>query len=165
METVFTIIFGVGVGYSALAFILGEALGSGDYGGGGALPIQPSVIAAFVTVFGGTGLILARFMPPLTAIPLAGLLGAAIAFGFYRLIVLPLTKAQNTTAIEVQSLIGHMAKVAEKIPQGQYGKITYKVNDSTYHAPAKSEDGNEIARYTSVEIVYIEKNTYYVRPI
>ena len=162
METLFTILLGVGVGYAILSVALGEVMGVGD--SNGLMPLKPSVLASFIIVFGGSGLLFMRIMPPLTAIPLAGLFGAAIAFLFYRLIAVPLSKAQNTTAVEIQSLIGHMAKVTEKIPQGKYGKITYIVNDSTYTAPAKSEDGKEIERNTSVEIIYIEKNTYYVRP-
>ena len=163
MESIFFIFLGVGVGYAIIGFILGNVLGCGDTSVNSIAPINFSVIAAFVTVFGGSGLLLMRSLPPLAAAPLSGLLGLAVAYGFHRLIIVPLSKAQNTTAIEIQSLIGHGAKVTEKIPQGKFGKITYKVNDSTYTAPAKSEDGKEIPKNTSVKIVYIEKNAYYVR--
>jgi len=163
MEALFTIFLGVGIGYAVIAFLLGEVLGHGDIDVTNLSPLKPTVIAVFITVFGGSGLILVRLVPPFTAIPLAGLFGVCAAYVMYRFIIVPLSKAQNTTAIEIQSLIGHKAKVTQKIPQGKYGKITYKVNDSTYTAPAKSEDGNEIARDTSVEIVYIENHTYYVR--
>lgn len=166
MQTLFTIFFGVGVGYSVISFLLGNVIGGSDsLDASGMLPfLKPTVISTFITVFGGSGLILLQFVSPLTALPLAGLFGAIIAYGLYRLVVLPLFKAQ-ATVLEIQSLIGHVAQVAEKIPQGQYGKITYKVDGNTYSAPSKSVDGREIARYTSVEIIYIEKNTYYVSPI
>ena len=162
METFFTILLGVGVGYAVIGFLLGEFLGHGDTGH--MSPLKPSVIASFIVVFGGSGLLLVRMTTPLFAVPLAGLIGLAVAYMFYQFIITPLSKAQNTTAIEIQSLIGHSAKVTVKIPQGKFGKITYKVNDSTYTAPAKAEDGNEIDIHTSVEIVYIENNAYYVRP-
>ena len=164
METIFFIFLGIGVGYAIIGLILGNVLGCGDSGANSISPINLSVIAAFITVFGGAGLILIRSFPLFTAVSLAGFIGAAVAYGFHRFIIVPLTKAQSTTAIEIQSLIGHGAKVTEKIPQGKFGKITYKVNDSTYTAPAKSEDGEEIPRNASVKIVYIEKNAYYVRP-
>ena len=162
------ILFGVGLGYSVIAFIFGEVLNAADVdadfsAGGTVSPLKPSVIAAFITVFGGSGLILGYFMPMQLAIPLAGLLGAGVAYLLYRFVVIPLSKAQNTSTVGIQSLIGHPAKVSVKIPQGQFGRITYYVNGNTYSAPAKSEDGQEISRNTKVEIVYIEHNTYFVR--
>ena len=166
MQTVFAVMFGVGLGYSLIAFVLGEVIGAidSDFSFGGTVsPLQPTVIAAFVTVFGGSGLILMRHVAPMPAISLAGLLAMGVSYSFYRLVIIPLNKAQNTSAIEIQSLIGHTAKVTVKIPQGQFGKITYYVNGNTYSAPAKSEDGNEIPRDANVEIIYIDKNTYYVR--
>jgi len=163
MENLFTILLGVGVVYSVVAFFLGPMLGSGDSGIGSLSPLKPNVIAIFVIVFGGTGILFLRLFPPLTALPLAGLCGLASSFVFYRFLIVPLTKAQGPEAVEIQSLIGHRAKVTETIPQGKFGKITYKVNGSIYTAPAKSEDGKEIARNTSVEIIYIEKHAYFVR--
>jgi len=166
VEFLFTVFLGVGLGYSVISFLLGEALQGFDAdltAGGSASPLKPSVIAAFVTVFGGAGLLLSQVVPPLTAVPLAGVVAAGVAYAFFRFVVLPLSRAENTSAVAQHSLIGHPAKVSLKIPQGKYGKITYYVDGSTYSAPAKSEDGSEILRDTRVEIVYIEQNTYYVR--
>ena len=165
METFFTILLGVGVGYAVIGFLLGEVIGHGDTNVTHISPFKPVVMAAFVIVFGGTGLLFVRFLLPIVAVPLAGLAGVAVSYAFYKGIIIPLSNAQNTTAVAIQSLVGHHAKVTEKILQGQFGKITYKVNDSTYTAPAKSEDGNIIERNASVEIVYIENNAYYVREI
>jgi membrane protein implicated in regulation of membrane protease activity len=169
MNTVFMVMFGVGVGYSVIAFLLGETINAidvdADFAVGGTIsPFKPVVIAAFITVYGGSGLIFAQTPVPMAvAIPASGVIAAAVAFVIYRFVVVPLSKAANTTAIEIQSLIGHPAKVTVKIPQGQFGRITYLVNGSTYSAPAKAEDGGEIGMHAPVEIVYIEKNTYFVR--
>jgi len=163
MEIFFTILLGVGIGCLVIGLFVGDLSGGGDFDVNARFPLKPVVIAVFIAVFGGAGLVLIRLFAPLTAIPLSGLIAVAVSYLLCRFVIIPLARAQSTTAIEIQSLIGHIAKVSEKIPQGQYGKITYKVNDSTYNAPAKSEDGNEIARGSYVEIIYIEKNTYYVR--
>ncbi len=168
MQTLFYICFGVGVGYIFIGFILGEVVGlidfDGDFDLGGTIsPLKPSVLAAFLTVFGGVGLIAQSRIGLSLAFFVSGLAGLSVSYLFYRFIIIPLYKAQNTSAVEIQSLIGHNATVTEFIPQGRYGKITYFVNGNTYSAPAKSEDGNEIKRNEAVEIVYIEKNTYYVR--
>ncbi|MDR1914604.1 MAG: hypothetical protein LBQ68_09015 [Clostridiales bacterium] len=89
--------------------------------------------------------------------------GVTAAFIIYKYIIVWLKSKQNTSAVEMQSFIGGTAKVTERIPQGRYGKITYYANGNTYSAPAKSEDGNQIERNTEVTIVYIDKNTYYVK--
>lgn len=168
MNTFFWVCFGVGVGYTVIAFLLGEVINVFDFDtdidfGGTVSPLKPSVIAAFVTVFGGSGLLLAHYLPVFAVVPAAGLLGVAVAFFMYRFIIVPLSKAQNTSAVEIQSLIGHTAKVTEKIFQGGYGQITYYVNGNTYSSPAKADNGGEIKRNENVEIMYIQDNTYYVR--
>lgn len=185
MLLLFKVCFGVGVGYAVISFLLGEVLdfaGIGgidgvdadldfdldtdiDFstaGGGAVTPLKPACIGTFVSVFGGAGIILLPHLSPLLALMVAASLGLVFAYIIYRFVVVPLHKAQNTSAVEKQSLIGSRAMVSEKIPQGQFGKITYYVNGNTYSAPAKSEDGNEIGRNTDVEITHIEKNTYYV---
>ncbi len=170
MQALFTICFGVGIGYIVIGFILGEVIGLIDFDldtdisfDGLVSPLKPSVIAAFLTVFGGGGLIFYKRFDAFYAVMLAVIAGLIVSTLFYRFVIVPLYKAQNTSAVEKQSLIGHNATVTEKIPQGGYGKITYHASGNTYSSPAKSEDGTEISRNEAVEIIYIEKNTYYVR--
>jgi membrane protein implicated in regulation of membrane protease activity len=168
MNIFFWVCFGVGAGYTVIAFLLGEVLNLADFDtdmdlSGGVSPLKPSVIAAFVTVFGGAGLLLQRVMALILVLPLAALLGLTVAFLMYRFIIVPLARAQNTSAVEIQSLIGQSAKVTEKIFQGGYGQITYHVNGNTYTSPAKAENGGEVARGMQVEIMYIQDNTYFVR--
>lgn len=131
--------------------------------GSGVSPLKPSVIASFLTVFGGTGLLMIRRYDWIFSLISAGLLGMLVAYLIFRFIIVPLNKSQNTSAVEKQSLIGHNAVVSEFIPQGGYGKITYYAMGNTYSSPAKSESGEPINKKDNVEIVYIEKNTYFVR--
>jgi membrane protein implicated in regulation of membrane protease activity len=169
MNIVFWVFFGVGIGFTVISFLLGEVFNLTDFDfdldfAGTVSPLKSSVISAFVTVFGGSGLLLSRTHIPIYGIiPLAGLLGVAVAFLIYRFVVVPLSKAQNTSAVEIQSLVGHKAKVTEKIFQGGFGQITYYVNGNTYNSPAKAENGGEIQRGAGVEIIYIQDNTYFVR--
>jgi membrane protein implicated in regulation of membrane protease activity len=79
------------------------------------------------------------------------------------LVIVPLNKAQNTSAFDKQATIGTWAKVISPIPQGGYGKIRYSVSGSVVTSPAKSEDGGEINSGENVAIVYIEGNTYFVK--
>ena len=165
MQTLFIVSLGVGAGYTILSLIMGNLLDIGDPEGGNALsPLRPAPLAAFLTVFGGVGtLYYTRFGLVITLI-LAAALGVLTSYLLIRFILMPLHKAQNTSTIEQQSLIGQKATVAEKIFENGYGKISYHINGSNFSSPAKSENGQEISAKTTVEIVYIEKNTYYVRP-
>jgi membrane protein implicated in regulation of membrane protease activity len=168
MQTFFYICFGVGVGYTIIAFIIGEALDIFDFDtdldmDASVSPLKPSVAAAFLTVFGGVGVIFVNRSGLWVSLMIAAALGALSAFAMYRFVIVPLHRAQNTSAVEQQSLVGLAAAVTEMIPQGGYGKITYHVNGNTYSSPAKAEDGGGIARNEKVQIIYIQKNTYYVR--
>ena len=131
-------------------------------GGNTVTPLKPVCIAAFICVFGGSGIILLPHFGQLTAFVLAGMAGYSVAWLLFKFLLVPLYNAQNTSTVEKQSLIGAKAVVTEKIPQGQFGKITYYVNGNIYSAPAKSESGNEIGRNSNVEITHIERNTYFV---
>ena len=137
----------------------------GDFstaGGNTVTPLKPACIAAFICVFGGCGMIFLPQLGPLFALMISAAAGFSVSWLLFKLIIVPLHKAQNTSVVAKQSLIGSPATVTEKIPQGQFGKITYYVNGNTYSAPAKSENGGEISRNANVEITHIEKNTYFV---
>jgi len=194
MLLLFQVCFGVGVGYAIISFFLGEILqfdgvdGGVDLdidvdfdldfdasfdtdadfstaGGNTVTPLKPVCIAAFICVFGGTGIIFLPHFGQWLAFMMAASAGLIVAWLLFKFLLVPLHNAQNTSAVEKQSLIGSRAVVTEKIPQGQFGKITYYVNGNIYSAPAKSEDGNEIGRNSNVEITHIEKNTYFVTDV
>ena len=159
----YLILFIVGVGFVIASFFLDAILDVES-----PLPIlQPKLIAVFLTVVGGFGLILsARFDSVFSAgiiLVFSILSGFAIALLINKLVVIPLSKAQNTSAHDKQVTIGTWAKVISPIPEGGYGKIRYSVSGSTVTSPAKSEDGGEIKNGENVAIVYIEGNTYYVK--
>ena len=165
MNVIFFICLGVGAGFVVISALLGQVGGLMDIDvGSAASPFKPILIAFFLTVFGGLGLIFLPMFPMAwMAIGVAASGGLGLSWLIFRFVIIPLNRWQNTSAHERQSIIGVTAKVAELIPQGGYGKITYTYDDKIMSGPAKSEDGNEIQRNTMVEIVYIEKNTYHVR--
>ena len=165
MNVFFFICLGVGAGFVIVSALLGQIGGMMDTDVGGIItPFKPIIIAIFLTVFGGLGLIFLTIFPlAWMALSLAIGSGLLVSFFLFRFVVVPLHKWKNTNTHEKQSIIGVTAKVTEYIPQGGYGKITYTYNDKIMSGPAKSEDGNEIERNVMVEIVYIEKSTYHVR--
>lgn len=175
METFFMVCFIVGCGYVVISFLAGELLDIGDIFSGdfdvdfdgfsGASPFKPVIIAIFLAVFGGIGLILYPDKTYVWALGISFIVASIISYCMYKFVVVNMYNAQNTSAVDVQSLVGHTATVTEKIPEGKFGKITYVVNGNTYTAPAKSIDGGEISRGLDVKIVLIEKHIFFVRVI
>ena len=129
-------------------------------------PLKPIVITTFVTVFGGIGMICTiKGFPQAKAAVIALISGAAAAYLLYRFIIVPLYRAQNTSAISQKELRGALAKVSLAIKGNLFGKITYTVSGNSYSAPARSIDGKDIERGVPVVIINIEKNTFYVKRI
>jgi membrane protein implicated in regulation of membrane protease activity len=154
--------FGVGVGFIVLTLVIGEAaeLDGAVFGF-----LRPSLIAVFLVVMGGIGLILS---PRLDGLPLIVTVisfssGVFVSGLVNRFIIKPLYKAQNTSAFNIQDTIGVYATVISPIPQGGYGKIRYNISGSVVTSPAKCEDGGGVKAGEHVSIVYVERNTYFVR--
>ena len=160
----YAIFFGVGVGFVLLSVTLDTML---NLEGIAASFLQPKLIAVFLTVTGGLGLILSsRFDGVLAAaliFAISALGGLIIAGMVYRFVIVPLHKAQNTSAFDKQDTIGTTAKVISPIPSGGYGKISYSISGSTVTGPAKSEDEGEISSGESVYIMDVKDGTYFVR--
>jgi len=158
----YLVMFGVGLGFIVLALLIGEVA---EMDGSVFGFLKPSLIAIFLVVMGGLGMILT---PRLEGLPLLvaviGFMGALFVAGVInRLVIIPLQKAQNTSAFNMQDTIGIQATVISPIPRGGYGKIRYNISGSVVTSPAKSEDGAAVKAGEAVSIVYVEKNTYFVR--
>ena len=158
----YMVMFGVGVGFIVLALIIGQVA---EFEGTMFGFLRPSLIAVFLVVMGGVGLILTPRLDGLVLIvALISFFAALMVAGLmHRFIMVPLERAQNTSTFNMQDTIGINATVISPIPQGGYGKIRYNVSGSVVTSPAKSEDGAAIHAGDVVSIVYVEKNTYYVR--
>jgi len=190
MLMLFQVCFVTGVLYTVISFLLGHLLDAagfdgdldadveigvdadagidldGDLAGVSVSPLKPITVAAFVTVFGGTGMILMRTgFGPLLAAAAAVALGFAVSFLLYRFIVVPLYRAQNTSAISQKLLVGSLAHATLTMKEKSFGKIRYTAEGNTYSAPAKSVDGKMIAKGAPVVIIDIKKNIFYVKEV
>lgn len=194
MLKLFQVCFYTGALYTIISFVLGQLLDFAGVGGDvdadmdmdldidvdadtaidvdGNLPgtvispLKPITIASFVTVFGGVGMIFLRYGHGiLIATAAAAITAFTISFLLYRFLVVPLYRAQNTSAVSQKDLIGSMAKAALHMEGSKFGKINYTVEGNTYSAPAKSIDGAAIAKGVPVVIINIQKNIFYVKEI
>ena len=189
LSSIFWVCFGVGAGFVVLSFVLGELFGlfGGSSGsasncsstgsssssitecpstGGGnssVSPFMPKIIALFLTIFGGAGLLLeSTALLWVVVVPIALLAGLLVSFLVFRFVVVPLHRSQNTSVKPTASFVGSTAEVVLRINQGAYGEIMYSARGNTLYAPAKSETGETIEKGVKVKIVYIEDGTFYV---
>lgn len=169
----FQICFLTGTAYTVISFLLGQLFDfididgdvdfDGDITGVTISPLKPIIIVAFTTVFGGIGIISIKAgLTAIFALLIAACSGLIIAFIIYKYIVVPLYKAQNTSAPAQAELIGHRAKMKLGTNGDSFGRVSYVVNGNTYTSPAKSLDGKEIMRDEDVIIVEIQKNVFFV---
>jgi len=190
MLKLFQVCFYTGVLYTVISFILGHLLDfagveghvdthvdlnthvdggvdfHSDMSGVSVSPLKPVTIAAFVTVFGGTGIIfLNNNYNAIIAVAAAAALGLTVSYMLYRLIIVPLSRAQNTSAVSQVELVGSLAYAALAMKDKNFGKIHYTVEGNTYSAPAKSIEGKFIAKGAPVVIIDISKNIFYVKEI
>ncbi|MCL2564994.1 MAG: NfeD family protein [Defluviitaleaceae bacterium] len=158
------VFFGVGVGFIVISLLLGGLL---DTEGGAFAFFKPILIAVFLTVAGGMGLLLTpRFYGTAGSgivLAISLLSGFLIATLLNFFVIKPLLRAQNTSTFNKKDTIGQIAKVISPIPQGGYGKISFSVSGSVVTSPAKSEDGDAVNKGESVEITQVEGSTYFVK--
>ncbi len=139
-----------------------------DTGMPGLSPFSPTTITAFVTAFGGLGMIFTRIplvSSPWISAPLA-LLGAVfIAAAVVSLFGTVFHKVESSSESRVAELIGMSATVITPIPANGVGEIAYVQAGSRYSAPARNERGAPVGNGQTVRIVRIVGTQFYVAPM
>jgi len=182
----YMLLFFIGLIYAVVSAVLSGALG-GDFGadhdvggvhpgdmgthlGPGMVhfsPLSPTVIATFLTAFGGMGMICMRVfeMRPFTALPVALLVAMGVAAGIFALFEWIFEKTQGSANIDAAQLAGTHADVITPIPEKGVGEIAFVACGSRQNAPARSEDGRPIESPAEVEIVRAIGGSYIVRRV
>ena len=96
---------------------------------------------------------------------MAVLLVVLVSFVLYKFIVVPLYKAQNTSSVSQDKLIGMKAIVISPILENGFGVISYVVNGSKYNAPAQHINKKSVLQGEEVIIYEIKNNIFYVEPL
>ena len=125
----------------------------GQFSGSGISPLSPPLVSAFGTTFGSIGALLeiAGFTPFLVAVS-AAIAAVVVAFGLFYTIQRFLVRAQASSDVVPETLIGREANVTIPIAPGQQGQIliiTEERGRSLF--PAISRE--DIARDSIVEIL------------
>ncbi len=159
-------LFFIGAGYAVLSLIVGDWLGF-DFHPGDLPILSPTVIATFVTVFGGVGYVLLH-RTGWPALPVAGvaLLGAsAVSSAVLFLVVIPLQAAQKGAAPSAKTMIGHTAEVVTPIEPGHLGEIVYLQGGNRHNAPAKTAGSEAIPQGSEVRIIGESAGTFLVESL
>jgi membrane-bound ClpP family serine protease len=165
----------VGVVYAFISGTLGwvSDLAGGDIhidaGGhldaGHAHPVSGTVLATFITGFGGGGIVGHYLLhwPLLGGLGLAlgtGLVLAAAAFGILELIF---SQTESGSEFTTGDLTGRDAEVITPIPADGSGEVAYLVKGQRETGPARSADGSAIPRGHPVVIEKVIGPTLFVR--
>jgi membrane-bound ClpP family serine protease len=182
---IYVVCFGIGLLFTIISAFMAEVFG-GDHGGGahghelgtdghaeagfnmpGFSAFSPTIIASFVTAFGGFGMIFSKIemtKSPWISAPLSTLLAFAIAGGVLWMFRQVFAKTQSSSESRVASLIGLTVSIITPIPPNGVGEIAYVQAGTRYTAPARSENGIAIANGQTVRITRIVGSQFYVVP-
>lgn len=166
--TMLTVLFGHFFGGS------GHVVGSGGHveAGGdssdapGMSIFSPTVIASFITAFGGFGLIFSQFAatkPAIVSAPLSLFGGVAVAGAMYCFFGAIFRHTQSSSESHVAALLNSEATVITPISANGVGEIAYVVGGTRYTAPARAEDGFFIGNGQTVKIARVVGTQFYVK--
>jgi len=171
----------VGLTFTVISVMVGHFFGHGDHvaGSGGHVEagadssdapgisiFSPTIIASFITAFGGFGLIFTQFhhtSPAEISAPLSLLCGLVVAGALYLFLGMVFRHTQSSSESHVARLIGAEANVITPIPENGVGEVAYVVGGTRYTAPARGENGVAVANGKTVKITRIVGTQFYVQ--
>jgi membrane protein implicated in regulation of membrane protease activity len=183
---IYLICFGVGLLFTICTALFGHIFGGHghdghlDGSGGhaeagvdasdmpGVSALSPTVIASFVTAFGGIGMILNQIpatKPPFISGPLSAVGGFIIAGSVLWLLRQLFSRTQSSSESKVGKLVGLTATVITPIPENGVGEIAYVQAGTRYTAPAREEHGVAVANGRAVQITRLVASQFYVKAV
>jgi membrane protein implicated in regulation of membrane protease activity len=128
--------------------------------------LSPTIIAAFITAFGGIGMLLHQIpatKPSYISAPLAVVGGMGIASAMLWLMRQLFRRTQSSSESKVASLVGQAATIITPIPENGVGEIAYVQAGTRYTAPAREENGVAVASGKLVTITRIVASQFFVK--
>jgi len=126
---------------------------------------SPTILATFITAFGGFGLIFSQFAPTRPTIISAPLsLGCAVVVAgcLYKFLIMLFSHTQSSSESRIAKVVGIEANVISPIMENGVGEIAYVVGGSRYTAPARAENGKAAASGQTVKITRVVGSQFYV---
>jgi membrane-bound ClpP family serine protease len=139
---------------------------SGHLDAGHPHPLSGTVIASFITGFGGGGT-LAHYLfewRRLGSLGFATASGLALAAAAFVVLDLIFRQTQAGAEFEVGEATGREAEVITPIPAGGMGEVAFQVRGQREQSAARSVGGEAVGRGRLVVIEKVLGSTVYVRP-
>lgn len=167
MQELFWACLAGGILFTLVTAVLGDIVSHALHGALDFLSadyLNPMVLAAGITVFGGTGILLDDYSP----LPAAAIIVLALAFAVLtgaligKYYIRPMKKSENSTAYSMNGLKGRIGEVLTAIPGKGCGEVLVKVGAGNTNQIAASFDGTDIQAGTRVVVVEVKDGTVYV---
>lgn len=129
---------------------------------------SPTIIASFVTAFGGFGLIYTQFPPTskvVVSAPLSIVSALVVAGVLYAFLGSIFRHSQSSSESRISQIAGTEASIVTPIPENGVGEIAYIVGGTRYTAPARTENGAPVAGGKLVKITRVVGTQFYVTAI
>lgn len=152
-----------GVLFAVVTVLLGDVLSGALDGMLDFLSVdffKPVVLAAGVTVFGGTGIMLAKYTDlssgpqVVISILVAILLSIGVYFGYVR----PMENSENSTGFSIREMVGRIGEVTIPLPAQGYGEVMVKVGAGNTLHIASSFDGTPVPAGVRVVVVEVAED-------
>lgn len=165
--------FAIGLGYAVIVGLAGHLFGGGDVHDihmdvGTDLPISPlspTVVATFLTGFGGGGLLANSYFQLSVGkgVLVALLTGILLSCGTFGVLTLLFRNTQAGSEYSTNEMVGRVVQIITPIPENGTGEVAIVAKGTRVIGPARSEDGKAVARNTAVVVTRVVGNLYYVR--
>ncbi|GMK37383.1 hypothetical protein PCCS19_04360 [Paenibacillus sp. CCS19] len=164
METLFLSCLIGGILFAIISVLLGDWISASLDGALDFLSVEgyslfrPTVIASWITVFGGAGLLLHEYtkLGTITVLILTFLIASAFAVGLYLSYIRPMEQSENSVGFSIHELVGLLGEVLVPIPQHGFGEVMVQVGAARSHYIAASFDGTEIPPEARIIVVEVD---------
>jgi len=164
-STVFLYGFIICTAITLLYVLLGDILEAVFHVAAGSI-LNPTVIMSFFAILSGLGFILETQTSWSTTV--ISIISAVVSFLAVSLlhifILVPISKAEQSTGFSMNELEGYVGEVIETIPSVGMGEVSVNKNRSINAFPATSKHGVNITKGTEVRIVSIQDGVLQVEP-
>lgn len=130
-------------------------------------PFNLLVLASFITIVGGSGLILSGFV----SFPLEWVLTVSIFIGilltgtFYFIYLKPMRESENSVAFSMQDLVGSFGEMLSSVQENGYGEVLIHFGASYINQIVASTSGNMIVKGARVRIDSVKEGILYVSAV
>ena len=118
----------------------------------------------FLIVFGGAGILIEKsnWFSNILSLVISALIGILISLLVYKLLIIPLKKAESTTVMSEKNFIGLDAEVQLKTSDKNIGQIKFIVNGIIMNSPARASTSTIYSAGEKVVIIDIKDNVFII---